>query len=63
MTLISKQLRKDTSFNRCDSIMKEIIEDFCQCFQTTVPLMNCTSPIRVRHLPFLLLSILSFCFI
>ncbi len=48
MSFISKQLRKDISFNRCDSIIKEIIEEFCQCFQTTLPLMNCTSPIRVR---------------
>jgi len=52
MTLISKQLRKDTSFNRCDSIMKDIIEEFSQCFQTTLPFMNCTSPIRVRHFVF-----------
>lgn len=47
MTLISKQLRKDNSFHRCDTIMKEIIEEFCQSFQTTISLMNCTSPIRV----------------
>jgi hypothetical protein len=49
MSLISKQLRKDTSFNRCDAIMKEIIEEFSQCFQTTLPLMDCSSPIRVRQ--------------
>ncbi len=48
MTLISKQLRKDVSFNRCDLIMKEILEEFCQCFQTTLSLMDCTSPIRVK---------------
>ncbi|CAF0812379.1 unnamed protein product [Rotaria sordida] len=46
MTLISKQLRKDNSFSRCDLILKEIIEEFCQCFQTTLPLMDCASPIR-----------------
>lgn len=51
MTLISKQLRKDSSFNRCDLIMKETIEEFCQCFQTiTTSLMNFSSPIRVRYL-------------
>ncbi len=48
MTLMSKQLRKDSSFNRCDSIIKDTIEEFCQCFQTTLPLMGCSSPIRVR---------------
>jgi hypothetical protein len=47
MTLISKQLRKDTSFNRCDLIFKEIIEEFCECFQSTHPKLDCTSPIRV----------------
>jgi len=48
LELISKQLRKDKSFNRYDLIIKEIIEEFCQCFQTTtLPLMNFTSPIRV----------------
>ena len=48
MTIISKQLRKDSSFSRCDLILKDVIEEFCQCFQTTLPLMDCTSPIRVR---------------
>ncbi|CAF2818103.1 unnamed protein product [Rotaria sp. Silwood2] len=48
MTHMSKQLRKDSSFSRCDSIFKEIIEEFSQCFQTTLPLMDCASPIRVR---------------
>ncbi len=48
MTLLSKQLRKDISFNRCDSIFKEIIEEFCECFQTTLTLTDCTSPTRVR---------------
>jgi hypothetical protein len=48
MGLISKQLRKDISFNRCDSIFKDIIEEFSQSFQTTLPLMDCTSPIRVN---------------
>ncbi len=48
LELISKQLRKDKSFNRYDLIIKEIIEEFCQCFQTTtLPLINFTSPIRV----------------
>ncbi|CAF4528543.1 unnamed protein product [Rotaria sp. Silwood2] len=46
MTHMSKQLRKDSSFSRCDSIFKEIIEEFSQCFQTTLPLMDCASPIR-----------------
>ncbi|CAF3256213.1 unnamed protein product [Rotaria socialis] len=46
MTMISKQLRKDSSFSRCDVILKDVIEEFCQCFQTTLPLMDCTSPIR-----------------
>ncbi|CAF3411726.1 unnamed protein product [Rotaria sp. Silwood1] len=46
MTLMSKQLRKDSSLSRCDLIFKEIIEEFCQCFQTTLPLMDCASPIR-----------------
>ena len=48
MGLISKQLRKDTSFNRCESIFKEISDEFCECFQTTLTLTDCTSPIRVR---------------
>jgi hypothetical protein len=48
LELISKQLRKDKSFNRYHLIIKEIIEEFCQCFQTTtLPLINFTSPIRV----------------
>ncbi|CAF2979252.1 unnamed protein product [Rotaria sp. Silwood2] len=49
MTHMSKQLRKDSSFSRCDSIFKEIIEEFSQCFQTTLPLMDCASPIRSYH--------------
>ncbi|UJR20699.1 hypothetical protein I4U23_023820 [Adineta vaga] len=46
MTLISKQLRKDTSFNRCDAIFKEIIDEFVECFQTTLSFTDCASPIR-----------------
>jgi hypothetical protein len=41
LELISKQLRNDISFNQ------DIIEELCQYFQTTIPIMNCTSPIRV----------------
>jgi len=32
-----EQLEKD---------IEDIIEELCQCFQTTIPIMNCTSPIR-----------------
>ncbi|CAF1665521.1 unnamed protein product, partial [Rotaria sordida] len=46
LELILKQLRKDISFNQNDLIIKEIIEEFCQCFQTTQLFMTCTSPIR-----------------
>ncbi|CAF1369605.1 unnamed protein product [Adineta steineri] len=46
MMLISKQLRKDISFNRCESIFKDIIEEFCECFQTTHKITDCISPIR-----------------
>lgn len=48
MTFMSKLLRKDNAFSRCDLIIKDVIEEFCQCFQTTLPLLDCTSPIRVR---------------
>jgi len=41
LELISKQLRNDISFNQ------DIIEELCQYFQTTISIMNCTSPIRV----------------
>jgi len=46
LELISKQLQKDLSFNRYDLIIKEIIEELCQCFQTSISLMNFTSPIQ-----------------
>jgi len=46
--MISKQFRKDSNLNRCDSIVKDIIEEFCQCFQSTLASMNCQSPIRVK---------------
>ncbi|CAF0840016.1 unnamed protein product [Rotaria sordida] len=46
LELILKQLRKDISFNQNDLIIKEIIEEFCQCFQMTQLFMTCTSPIR-----------------
>ncbi|CAF3639923.1 unnamed protein product [Adineta steineri] len=46
MMLISKQLRKDISFNRCESIFKDIIEEFCECFQITHKITDCISPIR-----------------
>ncbi|CAF0793906.1 unnamed protein product [Adineta ricciae] len=45
-TLISKQLRKDTSFSRCETIFKETIEEFVECFETTLKVTNCASPIR-----------------
>ena len=47
LELISKQLRKNKEFSRYDPIIEEVIEELCQCFQTTISLMNCTSPMRV----------------
>ena len=48
MILITKQLRKDHSFNRCESMIKDVIEEFSVCFQGTLPLMECSSPARVK---------------
>ena len=45
--LISKQLRKDVSFHRCNSIINEVIEELCLCFRQTTPVMDCVSPTRV----------------
>ena len=44
---IVKQLRKDVSFHRCESLIKEVIEEFCSSFQTTLSLIDCSTPIRV----------------
>ncbi|CAF3134712.1 unnamed protein product [Rotaria sp. Silwood2] len=46
LRLILKQLHQDISYNQNELIVKEIIEEFCQCFQTTHPFMTCTSSIR-----------------
>jgi hypothetical protein len=43
LELISKQLQKD----QYDLIIKEIIEEFCHYFQTTISLMNSISSIQV----------------
>ena len=45
--LIVKQLRKDVSFHRCETLIKEVIEEFCSSFQTTLSLIDCSTPIRV----------------
>ncbi|CAF3527521.1 unnamed protein product [Rotaria sp. Silwood1] len=44
--LILKQLCKDTSITQNDLIIKEILEEFCQCFQTIHSFMTGTTSIR-----------------
>ena len=42
--LISKQIRKDILF---DQLIKEIIDEFCQCFQAIISFINSVSSIQV----------------
>ncbi|CAF1325846.1 unnamed protein product [Rotaria sordida] len=44
LELILKQLCKNISFNQNELIIKEIIKEFCQCFQTIQSFITCTSP-------------------